>query len=1076
MARHTTPFIVAVLLAGLLVPAAHAKTPAELLREALYAEEVEGNLDSAVAIYQQVIDDSTAPRNLVGQALYHQGSCYLKKKDEPSAKAAFQKLVTDYSDQTELVEKVRPMLEELGNADPASLMPPEVIAYVEIGSPGRQVETILNMLKGTPLENPFDAITGKKDPGQTGEQASGNDGGPADMVTKFLNPAMLAELKKIRGLGVGLTDVAEGTPPAIVVLFPGRSDALRGLLQMGLSMLGQPTTAVEGMSTLKFGSGGGVAFDDSVFIVTSPSPKGAAMLEWAVKQYKGKAHEPSLSSANASFSKIGKQARQQNAVTLWVNVGEMYGRVQKMIPAGDVPQEMKTADGLVNFKNVEDLIATFSLRETGVALEANVNFKDGSQSQFYNLIRTPNLNKDLLKTVPADAIALISLTLGGAGTAQAQVAGQKIQEATGQDLGSQIFGNIEQINLFALPMKGTAQPESEGIPAEAHSIGLTITSREPSKTLQLLMTGLRMANLVQADTQAPAASGQYELTLANNMKLFGYTDEGNKTMVLSLSPQVIGSSVTAMKQNSSVVSGGKFQDAIATMSPKTSKLVLVNVAGLLELVSRNMNFPTEEMTKKARDSAQELIKATDKTTVRLLTSEEANSFGVRLSVSDLPPMAQVVGAVTQIHQMIADAQKGWSGEAGPAEPPLGVAQAGKAPADDKDAQWAAVPAQAIEHVAYNAPESPEDLSASFKTLWDKQALYLLVDVVDDKAVNDSAEFWLDDSVEVFIDSDNSKSEVYEDKDYQYHFDWEGSKFTSALNHGESRHNAMKDVETVAVATGKGYRFMITFPWPTLGVDPRVGARIGFDVHVNDDDDSGDRDTKLMWHTANDIAWQQPSALGTIELVGLVGWWKLDEKEGRTATDSSGNGHDATVQGNPDWQPTGGKVGGAIALGGDGDFLDIEYTPEFDCSGGITLAAWIKPTTFDKPWQAIITKGDGAYRIQRNNEANTLEFACTGLNIPGGNQYGSLFGSKTIGFNEWRHIVGTYDGKKQCLYLDGVLDASQDASGAINTNDVRVQIGANTQMQDRFFNGSIDDVRIYNYGLSEAQAKQLFEGK
>ena len=43
-------------------------------------------------------------------------------------------------------------------------MPPEMIVYVEIGSPGQQVETILNMLKGTPLENPFNVISMTKTP------------------------------------------------------------------------------------------------------------------------------------------------------------------------------------------------------------------------------------------------------------------------------------------------------------------------------------------------------------------------------------------------------------------------------------------------------------------------------------------------------------------------------------------------------------------------------------------------------------------------------------------------------------------------------------------------------------------------------------------------------------------------------------------------------------------------------------------------------------------------------------------------------------------------------------------------
>ncbi len=128
------------------------------------------------------------------------------------------------------------------------------------------------------------------------------------------------------------------------------------------------------------------------------------------------------------------------------------------------------ANGFVDFQNVDDFIASFSLRETGVALDANISFKDGNKSMFYNLIRTPNLNKDALKAIPADAVALISLTLGGADSAQAQAAGAKIKEATGLDIGSQIFGNIEQITLFAAPPKDAIAAQDSPIPPVAQSI------------------------------------------------------------------------------------------------------------------------------------------------------------------------------------------------------------------------------------------------------------------------------------------------------------------------------------------------------------------------------------------------------------------------------------------------------------------------------------------------------------------------------------------------------------------------------------------------------------------------------
>jgi len=1086
MRRVTSTLIMAVLLAAVLAPAVHAKTPAELLREGLYAEEVEGNLDAAIGIYQQIILDSTAPRNLAAQALYRQGMCFMKKKNEADARVVFQKLVTNYSDQTELVEKVKPILEELSNADPATLMPPETLVYVELGSPGRQIETILNILKGTPLENPLLMVGGRAKEGAQGapsatqpagagaQPATVHVEGPAQILNALLNPSMMAEFKKIRGMGIGIQD-AKNNPPSIIVLFPGRSDALRGLITMAIGMLGQPGPDVESMHMVSFADGG-AAYDDNVVIIATPGPNSADLLKWAVNQYKGRTNQPSLASANKSFARISKQTRQQNAVTIWMNVSETYQKLLKILPPDQVPQQLKTADGLVNLKDIDDLIAFLSLRETGIAIEATVNFKQGYQSMAYALIHTPNLNKAALKVVPPEAVALISMTLGEAGTAQAQAAGDQIKSALGLDIASEIFGNIQQITLFAVPPKESMLPEGAQLPAAVRAFGLAVNSKDPQYTQKVLLSLLRATKLVTDETQTTEmipASGRYEIAMANNLKLFGYTDQASKTMVLSLNPQVVETSTTAMRQDTSVLTGGPLQDALATLPPATSKLVLVNVGGALQLASQQMSFPSDEAAQQARQSINELIKASQKTTLRLQTNETSDSFGVRLSLSDLPPGSQIFGPITQLAQMVSQAKAQMAGPA-QGEAAVGIPQASRPPAIDGnvDEVWASVPARAIDHVVYTPVSSEADLSADFKTMYDKEALYFLVEVNDERLISDSAESWLDDGVEIFIDADNSKSGVYGDKDYQYHFDWDAT----APAMGESHHNKTNGVQYAFARTDDGYRLEAKLPWSTLGTTPAVGKRIGFDVHVNDDDDGGNRDTKIMWYGQRDVAWQQPSAFGTGELTGLVGWWKLDETDGTKAADSSGNGHNATLQGNPQWQPAGGKVGGALALDGNGDYLEVADESAFDASSGVTVAAWIKVTAWDKPWQAIVTKGEGAWRIQRNNETGMLEFACTGVHVPDKNQYGSLFGTKAITPGEWHYIAGVYDGKRMYLYLDGALDASQEAWGPIGVDDNPVLIGENGQVRNRFYHGLIDEVRVYNFGLSEAQVQQLYQEK
>jgi tetratricopeptide (TPR) repeat protein len=1061
MKKPTILFILTALLAALLAPAVFAKTPGELLSEGLYAEEVEGNLDSAIAIYQQVIDDPSTPRKVAGQALYHQGMCYMKKKQEQEARAIFQKLVTEYGDQTEIVEKVKPMLEELGDTDPAALMPPETMAYLEIGSPGMQVEKILNMLKGTPFENPLAAMGA----GQQGTPGQGNN--PAQMLGAMLNPSTLAEFKKIRGLGIGVVDFAQNGPPAaVVVLFPGKSDALRGLLTMALGMAGQPTDPIENMKTVNLPEGGAAAYDDSVVILASPAPKAREMLQWSVKQYKGRNSQPSLASANKSFDKISKQARQQNAVTLWVNIAQAYNRLAAQ-PNG-LPAELQAADGLVNFQNVNDVIATLSLRETGVAVEANVGFKDGTRSPVYNLVRTPNLNKAALKAVPADAAALISMTLSGAGTAQAQAAGEKIRQASGQDLAPDIFGNIEQITLFAVPLQDATAPQPGQIPPIIQSIGLAVTSRNPQQTQGLLLKLLEIGHLMPAETQAAPVipeSGRFEIALAPGPKLFGYNEQANKTMVLSLNTQVVESSLTALRQDASVTSGGKLQDALGTLSATTSKLVLINIAGAIQLAAQNMTLAADEKGDEARQSLVKLIEATQKTTLRLQTSEEANSFGVRLSVSDLPPINEVVGPIQYLAQMAHSGRGAGGSEQAPA---VAILKAPQAPKIDgnPDQAWAGVPSHNIGNVVYTPPSSDADLSAGFKTMYDSQALYFLVDVTDDELINDSAEFYQDDCVEIFIDADNSKSQTYDSDDFQYHFEWDAKAPTM----GEMHERPTTGVQYAFARTDKGYRLEVALPWSTLGVKPAVGAKVGFDVHVNDDDDGGDRDTKKMWAATEDISWENPRALGTGDLAGLVGWWKLDETEGTKAADSSGCGHDGTVHGGAVWQPTGGKVGGALQLDGDDDYVDTGYSADL---ANWTVAVWVKspaaPTNGDPSGPVHREKN---YQINWNHPMD--EFRGAAAVCIGGTWHDAGFGE--LKADTWYHLAATFDGGSLKAYTNGALvTTDSSASGAPDAETQTLKLGKHAA-DDYYFAGTIDDVHVYNLALPESQVQQLYQGK
>jgi hypothetical protein len=1069
MERFKSIKIILLLAVVLIASAALAKSASELLQEGLYAEEVDGDLDAAIRIYAQIIKDGSGQKSHIAQAMYRQGMCYMKKQQEQQAKLVFEELLANYSDQTNIISKVKPLLQELSNADPAALMPPDTLAYIEIGSPGKQIETILNMLEGTPLENPLAAIGGAP----RGGASHGN------IVAGFLNPNMMAEFKKIRGMGIGITGIAQNNPPAIVVLFPGKSDALRGLVMGALVLLGKPVEAIEGMQCVEFPDGGGAAYDDNVVILASPLAYKDGQLTWSVKQYKGVAHDPTLASSNKSFAKVDKKDRQENALTIWANVDQVYTALTKLFPEGQIPQEILEANGLADFKNVEDLIASFSIQESGIALEANVEFKEGYNSLAYDMFRNPKLSKAAFDVVPSGAIALLSVASGGAESARAKVLHEHIRNMTGLEIGGDIFANIDQVTLFVLPSAVSSGGTVPGLPPIASSFGIVLTSENPRQTRQILTGLLTATNLIasQSGDDSDASVGRYQIELVNQLKLHCYTNQENKTTVLSLNPGVIEASASALGTRKSVTSGGQLKDAFNRLSPGASKLAMINVGGAIRAGGALflMGLPDDAQSN-VSGLFNQLADSCDKTTIQLRTYEEQNSLNVRAEINELPPLNQLFGPVMQLSQVVSQTKERVRAEKRQAGIPATIRKAtGSVVIDGRaDSVWSESRQYKIGNVIYGSPSNDEDFSASYKAVWDEKNLYLLVDVTDENLKNDSDDFYLDDCVEVFVDADNSKSGSYGDNDYQFHFGWAEANPSM----GESQHNQTEGVEFAVGRADAGYRIEIKLPWSTLGVEPSAGKKIGLDVHVNDDDDGGDRDTKLTWRGKEDNAWETPSAFGTAELAGLIGWYKLDETSGRDVSDSSGNGNIGKIlSGDPKWQSSGGKINGALLFDGKGDYVHLANESNFDFTGEVTVAAWIKVNQFDKEWQTIVAKGDSAWRLQRNQNTAALEFACTGLQVPDGNPYGGMYGNKAVNDGKWHYVAGVYDGEQMYIYIDGIVDVSQPASGAIATNDHPVFIGENAEMTGRFWNGLIDDVRVYNYALSGGRIKALYnEGK
>lgn len=154
-----------------------------------------------------------------------------------------------------------------------------------------------------------------------------------------------------------------------------------------------------------------------------------------------------------------------------------------------------------------------------------------------------------------------------------------------------------------------------------------------------------------------------------------------------------------------------------------------------------------------------------------------------------------------------------------------------------------------------------DNNVSFGTMWDADYLYVGVNVLDADLKNDSDpdKTYQDDSVEIYIDGNNSRSSTYGPDDHQITLGWHDSQI-AIIGAMDGLQFAQQDIDG-------GFTVEMAIPWSGIGIaPPHTGSVIGFDVAYNDDDghNAGNRESQLMWR-GNGDNWQSTSAFGTLYL-------------------------------------------------------------------------------------------------------------------------------------------------------------------------------------------------------------------
>jgi glucose/arabinose dehydrogenase/chitodextrinase len=192
--------------------------------------------------------------------------------------------------------------------------------------------------------------------------------------------------------------------------------------------------------------------------------------------------------------------------------------------------------------------------------------------------------------------------------------------------------------------------------------------------------------------------------------------------------------------------------------------------------------------------------------------------------------------------------------------------------------------------------------------------------------------------------------------------------------------------------------------------------------------------------------------------GLVAAYAFNEGTGASFADASGNGNGGTI-GAATWT-TLGKNGGALSFNGTTARATVPDSSSLDLTTAMTLEAWVHPTSTGG-WRDVIYKGpDDIYYLEASSD--------TGPPATGGTFTASpLYGTTSLPLNAWSHLAATYDGAAIRIFVNGVQVASKAQTGSIATSTGALTIGGDA-VYGQYFAGRIDDIRIYNTALTQAQ--------
>jgi len=199
---------------------------------------------------------------------------------------------------------------------------------------------------------------------------------------------------------------------------------------------------------------------------------------------------------------------------------------------------------------------------------------------------------------------------------------------------------------------------------------------------------------------------------------------------------------------------------------------------------------------------------------------------------------------------------------------------------------------------------------------------------------------------------------------------------------------------------------------------------------------------------------------------LVGWWRFDNStdlKDHSSYSNDGTNHDSTYT-------YSGKFGGARDFDGNNDYVNCGTDME-DSINKITYELWFKLDSLLSSTVTLYSRLENGFTAIQINSDEKIFY---GYRYNPGNNYYESVGNDAISIDTWYHLVVTYDSSgDSIIYLNGNIYKQEAAKGELNSNANGIVLIGNQEGTSRYFNGTIDEIRIYNRILSAEEVNASF---